>query len=197
MRPINAATPEQIAAFRAGLVAASGQRSTAERKFVKPFASHRGDDWLIQLPMFIEAKQANGAWWSTWDAISAQKYDVIDELTKLPQLMAERDRIARIEYTRISRGKLDPDNLPGAFKPLLDATCVVIEEGERARMRLRRTKKGKKRVRGKDIGHFDDRIIGSGRVTCDYAQTQHEQDLRLYGVRIRFHLKPKLESCTT
>lgn len=193
------ATPAQIAAFRAGMVAESGKRgSGSERRFVKPFASQRGDDWLIQLAMFVEAKQANGAWWSTWDTISAQKYDIIDQLTLLPQLMADRHRIASIEYTRVSPGKLDDDNVPSAFKPILDATCVVIEEGERARLRLSRTKSGKKRVRGKDIGHFDGRVIGEGegKASCRYDQTVHELDKRLFGIRIRLRLRPRSETST-
>lgn len=186
------ATPEQIAAFRAGLMAPSGKHADASKRiFVSGFARRDDSDWLVQLPLFVETKQVNGHWRTAHNTTSTLKYDVLDELTRLAQLADERDRVSFVQFTRIAPGKLDRDNVPGAFKHVMDMTCVFLVEGLEARKRLWLTRKGEKRVLGKDIGHFDNKLIGTGKVTCEYAQTQHENDRRKYGIRIRLRLRPR------
>jgi hypothetical protein len=92
----------------------------------------------------------------------------------------ERARVCGLDLTRIGPRPLDAhDNLPQSFKHVVDAVCGFLVRGDDFDTADRRR-----------IGTFDDQLIGTGKVTCRYAQLTHETDRRLYGIRIRFRLRP-------
>lgn len=94
---------------------------------------------------------------------------------------AERDRVQQIEFVRIAINKLDSkDNLPAAFKSVLDATASFLVWGEDAPAHVRA------------IGSADDKIELRG-VTWSYRQQQCESNPRLYGIRIILHCVPRDE----
>lgn len=171
------ATPEQIAAFRAGQHRIT-KRAPIER-FVQSVCLEREDGFELQLPLKTEASNANG------NRHRAHKFKVnqIDTVISHCQRQLrrmDRTRVSIIDLTRIGPKPLDAhDNLPQSFKHIVDATCAWLVRGDDFDEADRR-----------NIGRFDDQLIGKGLVTCRYAQLTHELDRRLYGVRIRFRLRP-------
>jgi hypothetical protein len=175
------ATPEQVAAFKSMIRGNKSQRIARESAhFVKPCLIEREDGWELQLPIKTEASNVNG------NRHRAHKLKVgqIDTVlcacqTQLRRM--DRERVNVLDLTRIGPRPLDAhDNLPQSFKHIVDAVCAYLVRGDDFDEQDRRR-----------IGVFDDQLIGKGLVTCRYAQLTHELDRRLYGVRIRFHLRPK------
>lgn len=211
MRPLNAATPAQIAAFRAlvGRKASPAQRAalTAGRKkghemnrarryaklvqrnttpFVTSHCLEHSDGYTLQLPLKTEASNANGNRHLAHKKRS-QQFDMVLAACQSQLRNMDRERVCAIELTRIGPKPLDAhDNLPQSFKHVVDAVCSYIARGDDFDDKDRRR-----------IGSFDDKLIGQGKVSCRYDQTVHELDRRLYGIRIRFRLRPKSETCTT
>ena len=141
--------------------------------------------WFVelQLPLVVQAEQANGMRWGKQKRASSQIDTTLVVLqTHLRTL--DRAAISGITLTRISPGKLDAhDNLRQAFKHVLDGVCAWIVEGGADFNR-------------RTIGKYDDQLIATGRITCHYEQTTHETDKRLQGIRIRLHLSSPSASST-
>jgi hypothetical protein len=181
--PTNRATPAQIAAFRAGQ-----HRVPAKHKHV-PYVSfvklEREDGYELQLPIKTEASNANGNRHIAYKKRSAQ-FDAVLAACQTQLRAMDRERVCTIDLTRIGPRPLDAhDNLPQSFKHVVDAVCSWLVRGDDFDEKDRRR-----------IGSFDDQLIGQGKVSCRYAQLTHEIDRSLYGVRIRFRLKPKSDSST-
>lgn len=132
-------------------------------------------EWVLQLPLVVHADNANGAHFTKASAARSQLDTVLLALqTQLRGI--DRDRIDRITLVRFSPGKLDGhDNLRQSFKHVLDAVCVWIVCGSEDFNR-------------RAIGKYDDQLLGTGKVTCQYEQATHETDKRLQGIQIRLRL---------
>lgn len=184
-RLMTMATPLQIAAFngRRGGPAKPKKHKNAVRMVEQHTRSYGlqpdgGAEFELQLPIVVQAEQANGARWNKAKRASTHIDAVLAALqTHFRSL--EREAITEITLTRISPGKLDAhDNLRQAFKHVLDGVCawICVGDGELNRHA---------------IGRYDDKLLGTGKVTCHYDQTTHETDKRLQGIRIRLHLGSK------
>jgi hypothetical protein len=132
-------------------------------------------EWVLQLPIVVHADNANGAHFTKARAARSQLDTVL--LALQTQLRGvERERIDQITLVRFSPGRLDAhDNLRQSFKHVLDAVCVWIVCGSEDFNR-------------RAIGKYDDQLLGTGKVTCQYEQTTHETDRRLQGIQIRLRL---------
>lgn len=171
------ATPEQIAAFRAGQHRIT-KRPPAQL-FVTSHCLEHSDGYTLQLPLKTEASNANGNRHRAHKAKVNQIDTVLSHCQRQLRHM-DRARVAVIELTRIGQRPLDAhDNLPQSFKHIVDAACAWLVRGDEFDAADRR-----------NIGRFDDQLIGKGLLTCRYDQLTHELDRRLYGVRIRFRLRP-------
>lgn len=187
--PTNRATPEQIAAFRAGQHRIAPKQSVTRARFVNsgiPVCVEREDGFELQLPIKTEASNANGNRHAAYKRRAAQHDTVLCACqTQLRRM--DRARVIGLDLTRIGPKPLDAhDNLPQSFKHIVDVLCGWLVRGDDFDDRDR-----------KRIGSFDDQLIGTGKVTCRYAQLTHETDRSLYGIRIRFRLRPKSSSSTT
>jgi len=132
-------------------------------------------EWVLQLPLVVHADNANGAHFTKARAARSQLDTVLLALqTQLRGI--ERECIDQITLVRFSPGRLDAhDNLRQSFKHVLDAVCVWIVCGSEDFNR-------------RAIGKYDDQLLGTGKVTCQYEQTTHETDRRLQGIQIRLRL---------
>lgn len=133
----------------------------------------------LDLPVLTAASNENGNRWNK-SARAGHQVNIVIAGLQAHLRAIDRAAISGITLTRISPGKLDAhDNLPQAFKHVLDATCAWIVRGDDFCDADR-----------KRIGRFDDELLntGKGHVTCNYEQTSHEVDRRLQGIRIRLQL---------
>lgn len=202
MRPINAATPAQVAAFRAGQHAAMPAK--ASKLLVSACAHSWSDGFELQLPIVTQASNAKGHWSNTWADVTEQAAITVFELCRLTAARDEqRTRIEHITFKRISPGRLDEhDNLRQAFKHVVDGCLFWREVGPRAALHVeeyfdRRSKRMRLRLRAvENIGRYDD-VEKTGGITWDYQQETNSEDRRRHGVRIRFRLRPKSETTTT
>lgn len=174
------ATPLQIAQFRAKGNAKAKKHKNAPR-MVEQYTRSYGlqpdgsAEFELQLPTLVHADQANGARWRKAKRASSH-VDVVIAALQAHLRSIDREAITEITLTRISPGKLDAhDNLRQAFKHVLDGVCawICVGDGELNRHA---------------IGRYDDKLLGTGKVTCHYDQTTHETDKRLQGIRIRLRL---------
>lgn len=172
--PINRATPEQINHYFGGrAVKKSPKRSVP---FVKAMIQSLSDGWRIQLPIYTQATNANGNRYAA-KARAREQVDAVMAFLQSHLRTIDRSRIKAIELTRIGPQKLDAhDNLPQAFKHVLDGVCAWIVRGDEFCDADRRR-----------IGKFDNEVLGTGRATCHYEQVTHE-DRRLHGIQIRLRL---------
>lgn len=98
-----------------------------------------------------------------------------------------KDRIEHIAFTRIGMGRLAAhDNLPWAFKSIVDITSYWILDGAPL---------AQKDARWKRIGDYDDILIERGRPTWSYSQRtngegEHRQRKKPQGISIRFQMSP-------
>lgn len=176
------ATPAQIAAYF------NGRTSKKPTKFpprtVEPLVHQLSDGWRLQLPVLTEASNANG----NRHASSARAVKHIDTVIAACQAQLrgiDRSAITAITLTRISPGRLDAhDNLRQAFKHVLDGVCAWIVRGDDFDAADR-----------KKIGRFDDQLLGTGKIQCEYDQTTHESR-NLQGIQIRFVLGPRPAEAT-
>lgn len=172
------ATPEQIAAFRAGQHHIPKRKLTAH--FVKSCLIEREDGFELQLPLKTEASNANGNRYRE-HKLKTNQIDTVIAACQSQLRRMDRDRVEIIDLTRIGPKPLDAhDNLPQSFKHVVDALCAWLVRGDDFDAQDRR-----------NIGRFDDQLIGKGKLSCRYAQLTHELDRRLYGIRIRFRLRPR------
>lgn len=177
------ATPLQIAAFngRRGANTKPKKHKSAVRMVEQlvSFESSPAREWVeLQLPIVVQAEQANGMRWNKAKRASTH-IDAVLAALQAHFRSLEREAITEITLTRISPGKLDAhDNLRQAFKHVLDGVCawICVGDGELNRHA---------------IGRYDDKLLGTGKVTCHYDQTTHETDKRLQGIRIRLRLGSK------
>lgn len=176
------ATPLQIARFRAKGNAKAKKHKNGPKlvEQLVSFESTHAHHWVeLQLPTLVHADQANGARWRKAKRASSH-VDVVIAALQAHFRSLDRERITDITLTRISPGKLDAhDNLRQAFKHVLDGVCawICVGDGELNRHA---------------IGRYDDKLLGTGKVTCHYDQTTHETDKRLQGIRIRLRLATTL-----
>jgi hypothetical protein len=142
-------------------------------------------EWLVaQLPIYTSGQRSWGIWHDRHSMVESQVNATWIGLNTGFNTL-ERSLIEHIELVRISPGALDEhDNLPSAFKAIMDATCSWIVEGERvfAADFDRRS-----------IGKYDDKLLRSkknpgGRVTCGRDQMRHESRPCAYGIQIRLRL---------
>lgn len=185
---VGKATPAQRAALNAGRKKANEVRRDRRWKRTTPFVtSHcleHNDGYTLQLPLKTEASNVNG---STHPVArfratktKVKQIDMVLAACQSHLRHLDRERVCAIELTRIGPKPLDAhDNLPQSFKHIVDVLCAWIVRGDDFDERDR-----------KRIGSFDDQLIGKGLVSCRYDQTVHELDRRLYGIRIRFRLRP-------
>jgi hypothetical protein len=140
-------------------------------------AFHDGTEklWILQLPIVVHADNANGAHFTKARAARSQ-LDVVLLALQTQLRGIDRERIDKITLVRFSPGKLDAhDNLRQSFKHVLDAVCVWIVCGAEDFNR-------------RAIGKYDDQLLGTGKVTCQYDQTTHETDRLLQGIQIRLRM---------
>lgn len=177
------ATPLQIAQFRAkGNTNAKAKKHKNAPRVVEQLMSFGttfgpdGHTWFqLQLPIIVQAEQANGMRWNKAKRASSH-VDAVLAALQAHLRSIDREAVSEITLTRISPGKLDAhDNLRQAFKHVLDGVCawICVGDGELNRHA---------------IGRYDDKLLGTGKVTCHYDQTTHETDKRLQGIRIRLRL---------
>lgn len=174
------ATPEQISHYFGGR-AKKSTKLTKNIRFVGQhlrFLDTLNERWVsLQLPIHTQAEQANGQRFKRTTTAATQVNAVIAALQAHLRSI-DRAAISGITLTRISPGKLDAhDNLRQAFKHVLDGVCAWIVRGDEFCDADRRR-----------IGMFDDQLIGTGRITCDYEQTTDTEDERRQGIRIRLRL---------
>lgn len=177
-RLMTMATPLQIAAFngRRGGPAKPKKHKNAVRMVEALVFIAPQEFYELQLPIVVQAEQANGARWNRAKRASGHVDAVLAALQAHFRSL-EREAITEITLTRISPGKLDAhDNLRQAFKHVLDGVCawICVGDGELNRHA---------------IGRYDDKLLGTGKVTCHYDQTTHETDKRLQGIRIRLRMQ--------
>jgi hypothetical protein len=174
--PINRATPEQISHYFGGRPV---KRKVAVRTSLPPLVqlsvNRMFDGWSVQLPLITRASQVKGNRHAQRKAANLQIDTVL--VTLQSQLRSiDRAAIRGITLVRISPKELDAhDNLPQAFKHVVDATCAWIVCGDDD-------------INRHAIGRYDDQLIRTGRITCNYEQTTCEHDRRKQGIQIRFRL---------
>jgi len=182
------ASPLHIAAFNAGKSKAAKKPKPfkAGPRMVEQLTSFDMSgraEWLeMQLPILTNAENATGNFAHGRGVLFARQkrasvqIDAVLVALQTNFRALDRERINAITLTRVSPGKLDAhDNLRQAFKHVLDGVCawIVCGDGE---------------INRHAIGKYDDKLLGSGKVICNYEQTTHETDKRLQGIRIRLHL---------
>lgn len=204
-RLMTMATPLQIAVFHASremAVAKQEKATKREARKVETLLRWSADGSWFELQAAIETKsgQAKGRDFAQAHLAAKQRLELLGwktvkargqrrgVLTKVRSGLLEthfggvdRAAVSGIEVIRISPMRLDAhDNLRQAFKHVIDDICIWIDLGESITARD---------IAG--IGRYDDKLLGTGKVTCHYDQTTHETDKRLQGIRIRLHLGSK------
>lgn len=144
------------------------------------------DERIADLQIYTSGQRSWGIWHDRHSMVEAQTSAVWSGLhTGYASL--DRASITHVELVRISPGTLDEhDNLPSAFKAILDATCAWIVEGERV---------FDADFNRRSIGKYDDKLLRTkrnpnGRVTCGYDQATSHSRPRAYGIQIRLRLSP-------
>jgi hypothetical protein len=146
----------------------------------KLFLDH--GEWELQLPLYVEGnKEREGRF-----ANAARcKPQVNATLLALQAYLRgiDRDWIDAIHFTRLTTGDdgLDDDNLPGAFKHVLDSTSLWIVKGSDITPQDRR-----------NIGQFDGRLKKQWKETGKSWPPTYEQITKheAHGIRIRLRLTP-------
>lgn len=183
---INLATPAQREQFLDGMK--RGAKPKAYKpppQLVRELMLRHEDGFELQLPIVVHAQHgyAQQARMAKNTAKKKQMARVLDAL-RLYLRGIDRSRVERITFTRVSLGKLDPhDNLPYAFKHVVDVTCAWVVCGD-------------EEFDWKRVGKFDDQLTTRqpGRVTWTYEQRTNDDDRtsgqrkKPQGIRIRFHI---------
>lgn len=135
---------------------------------------------VIQLPIAFNCANYNTSrapWYLKERAVKSMRETVWLSLAAyVPSLRAEDVRF--MEFVRLAINKMDErDNLPAAFKAIVDATCSRLAWGDDAPSRV------------KTIGRADD-ILEKRGVTWRYRQQKCESNPRLYGIQILLHCAP-------
>jgi hypothetical protein len=184
------ATKEQINHYFGGRGVKKPKASRTVRFVMQHITSAWADvngtigSWVLQLPMYVEPESNGRVNRHAKSARGGSQIDAVLAMLQSHLRSIDRAAISGIELTRISPRKLDAhDNLREAFKHVLDATCAWIVRGDEFNELDR-----------KRIGRFDDQLLGTGKVTCEYYQTTHETDRHLHGIRIRLRLKSPQEN---
>lgn len=140
----------------------------------------------LQLPLYVEGnKEREGRFANA--ARCGPQVDV--PLLALQAHLRGIDRalISAIHFVRLTTGDdgLDDDNLPGAFKHVLDGTSVWIVKGDAITPQDRR-----------NIGQFDGRLKKQWKETGKSWPPTYEQITKheAHGIRIRLRLTPPSES---
>lgn len=135
-------------------------------------------EWILQLPLYILPLNDNGTQWTRGDSGDSTKKQrkMLWDCCRT-QLRGMNYRVSAISFERLStdaKGLDAHDNLRSAFKPLCDAFCAWIVEGPNV---------VNPRVLRK-IGSYDDIVLRTWRVPCEYSQRQHTS----HGIRIGLQL---------
>jgi hypothetical protein len=131
-----------------------------------PIAFNRATYNTSRAPWYLKEKAVKEIRETVWLALGAY----------LPNF--DGARVLRMEFVRIAINKMDTkDNLPAAFKAVVDATCSFLVWGSDAPSHVRA------------IGSADDKLEQRG-VTWTYRQMQCESNPRLYAIRIILHCTP-------
>ena len=185
IEPINKATPEQIAAFHAGRLAANGGGSRKSKKptrWVKPWVREFGGMHVAQMAVLVPKVQsclppAHVAH-RILRAKNGDKTRRVKKVISALQLCMrhiDRDAITHIVWMRINEQDMDDDNIVYAFKDVRDATCCWIVRGDDVSKRdLDR------------IGDFDKMVTKERGVTWECKQMHGAR--REKGIQIRFRL---------
>lgn len=135
---------------------------------------------VIQLPIAFNCANYNSSrapWYLKERAIKSMRETVWLALAAYVPNMRSADIIS-MEFVRLAINKMDArDNLPAAFKAIVDATCSRLEWGDEAPARV------------KQIGQADDKLEQRG-VTWTYRQQKYEANPRAYGIQIWLHCAP-------
>lgn len=135
---------------------------------------------VLQLPLYILPLNDNGTRWTRGDSgDSTKKQRKMLWNCCMTQLRGLNVHVAAISFERLStdaKGLDAHDNLRSAFKPLCDAFCAWIVEGPNV---------VNPRVLRK-IGSYDDIVLRTWRLPCQYSQRQHTS----HGIRIGLQLGP-------
>lgn len=135
---------------------------------------------VIQLPIAFNCANYNTSrapWYLKERAVKSMRETVWLALAAyVPSLRGEDVR--SMEFVRLAINKMDErDNLPAAFKAIVDATCSRLAWGDDAPSRV------------KTIGRADD-ILEKRGLTWRYRQQKCESNPRLYGIQIILHCAP-------
>lgn len=184
------ATAEQLEHYHAAHGRKAPKRRAPTRRMVEQKFSMYMDEtplgyevWYeLQLPIYVEGnKEREGRF-----ANAARCGPQIDATLLALQAHLRgiyRDRISAIHFVRLTTDDdgLDDDNLPGAFKHVLDGTSVWIEKGSDITPQDRR-----------NIGQFDGRLKKQWKETGKSWPPTYEQICKheAYGIRIRLRLTP-------
>lgn len=202
-RLITAMTADQVRAQRQHMTAVpkpantqKPKRDRSRKKLAKehvltPMAfSRQGNDWrVVQMPLYTSGQRSWGIWHDRHSMVDAQVNTTWFSLCAWEWLARHRSDIQHIELVRVAPRELDThDNLPSAFKAIMDAVCSWVVEGDKVRDPAFNRKK---------IGRYDDAILQSKKnpegITWSYGQTKCASNPRAYGVEIRFRLAPSSE----
>jgi hypothetical protein len=154
----------------------AGPRRMVEHKL----EIHEEGSRVLQLPLYVLSLNKNGSWEyqpeGGADSIKKQRKMLWD--CCMTQLRGLHIYVAAISFERLSPSKgLDKhDNLRSAFKFVCDALCAWIVEGPNVR---------NPRVLRK-IGTYDDLVLGTWSIPCEYSQRRHES----HGIRVGLKLGP-------
>ncbi len=131
--------------------------------------------WSVRVPILVVSENPNGNRFEKRAKASGQIEAVLAVLRSHLRGV-DRGRITRLECVRISSRRLDAhDNLRQAFKHVVDAVCAWVSCGSGEFNR-------------RSIGKFDDQLIGTGRIRCEYDQMTHERVPLANGIELRLHL---------
>lgn len=182
------ATAEQLEHYHAAHGRKAPKRRAPTRRMVEQLVSSYFDEpdrvmlWQLQLPLYVEGnKEREGRY-----ANAARCGPQVDATLLALQAHLrgiDRDLISAIHFVRLTTAAegLDDDNVPGAFKHMLDALSVWIEKGSAITPRDRRL-----------IGHSDGRLKKQWKETGKSWPPTYEQITKheAHGIRIRLRLTP-------
>lgn len=190
MRVINAIDPETARDIRAAisgkprLKPAKAKKSEPVKCYVSQFHKFdpRTNAHTVQLPIAFNRANYNASrtpWYLKEKAVKEMREQVWLAMNAyFPGMRtdsAERERVLRMEFVRLAVNKMDvKDNLPAAFKAILDAVCSFLVWGQDAPLHVRA------------IGYADDRLEQRG-VSWSYRQQQCASNPRLYGIQVILH----------
>lgn len=187
-RVINALDPDTAARVRAAISGKpvlrepKAKRSQPVKCYVSQFYRFdpRNETHTIQLPIAF-----NRATYNTSRAPWYLKEKHVKEIRETVWLAMDAwlpnfkiERLRSMEFVRIAINKMDAkDNLPAAFKAVVDAVASKVVWGVDAAQHVRA------------IGSADGKLEQRG-ITWTYRQQQCESNPRLYGIRIILHCAP-------